>query len=104
MIRVDAHHHVWQLDRGDYPWLEPRMSIYHDYTIEDLRPHLGGIDGTVLIQAAPTEAETEFLLETARNSRNLVRGVVGWTAGPSIARSCENQGSGPRSGPFLRPT
>ena len=97
MIRVDAHHHVWQLDRGDYPWLEPRMSIYHDYTLEDLRPQLGGIDGTVLIQAAPTEAETEFLLETARNSRNLVRGVVGWTdlAAPDAPKRIEEMAKDP---------
>jgi hypothetical protein len=31
------------------------------------------------VQAAPTEAETAFMLEVARNSGDLVRGVVGWT-------------------------
>ncbi|MSP02975.1 MAG: amidohydrolase [Acetobacteraceae bacterium] len=79
MIRVDAHHHVWRLDRGDYDWLTPDMPIYRDYGLDDLRPLLGDIDATVLVQAAPTEAETEFLLQTARGSRGLVRGVVGWT-------------------------
>ena len=44
MIRVDAHHHVWRLDRGDYGWITPEMSIHRDYGLDDLRPlldHLG---------------------------------------------------------------
>ncbi len=36
------------------------------------------ITGTVLVQAAPTVAETEFLLRVANESDGLVRGVVGW--------------------------
>lgn len=35
------------------------------------------ISGTVLVQAAPDMAETEFLLAIA-DSSSLVRGVVGW--------------------------
>ena len=79
MIRVDAHHHVWRIARGDYGWLTPDLPIHRDYALDDLRPLLGDVTATVLIQAAPTEAETEFMLTVARNSRNLVRGVVGWT-------------------------
>jgi L-fuconolactonase len=78
MIRVDAHHHVWRLDRGDYDWITPDMSIHRDYGLDDLRPLLHNIDATVLVQAAPTEAETDYLLEVARGSRGLVKGVVGW--------------------------
>jgi L-fuconolactonase len=79
--RVDAHHHVWQLARGDYGWLTPDLSaIYRDFTLADLRPLLAeaGVAATVLVQAAPTVAETEFLLEVANGSAGLVRGVVGW--------------------------
>ena len=78
---VDAHHHVWRLARGDYGWLKPELApIYRDFGLEDSRPLLtaAGIDTTVLVQAAPTVAETEFLLATARASGGLVRGVVGW--------------------------
>ncbi|HSU05171.1 MAG TPA: amidohydrolase family protein [Acetobacteraceae bacterium] len=75
---VDAHHHVWQIARGDYGWLTPDLPIHRDYSLDNLRPLLGDIDATVLVQAAPTEAETAFLLETARASGGLVRGVVGW--------------------------
>jgi L-fuconolactonase len=78
MIRVDAHHHVWRVGRGDYGWLTPDLSIYRDYRLPDLRPLLGDITATVLVQAAPTEAETAYLLNVARNSDGLVRAVVGW--------------------------
>ena len=77
-LRVDAHHHVWRIARGDYGWLTPDLPICRDYGLDELRPLLGDITATVLVQAAPTEAETEFLLQTARESEGLVRAVVGW--------------------------
>src|SRR5262245_2824306 len=89
MTRVDAHHHVWRVTRGDYGWLTPDLPIYRDYTLDDLRPQLGDITATVLVQAAPTEAETAFLLQVARASDGLVRGVIGWadfTAADAPAR------------------
>lgn len=78
MIRVDAHHHVWRIGRGDYGWLTPGSSIHRDFRLADLRPLLGDITATVVVQAARTEAETAYLLNVARNSEGLVRGVVGW--------------------------
>jgi L-fuconolactonase len=78
-VIVDAHHHVWSLARGDYDWLTADSPIHRDYGIDDLRPLLGDITATVLVQAAATEAETAFMLEVARGSGGLVRGVVGWT-------------------------
>jgi len=80
-VRVDAHHHVWQLARGDYGWLTPKLApIYRDFALDDLRPLLAAaqIDATVLVQAAPAVAETEFMLAVAAQSAGLVRGVVGW--------------------------
>jgi L-fuconolactonase len=80
-MRIDAHHHVWRLARGDYGWLTPKLApIYRDFGVDDLRPHLAaaGIAGTVLVQAAATEAETEFMLEVAEKSGGLVKAVVGW--------------------------
>jgi L-fuconolactonase len=78
-MRVDAHHHVWQLARGDYGWLTPDLPIHRDYGLNDLVPLLDDVAATVLVQAAPTEAETAFMLDVARGSGGLVRGVVGWT-------------------------
>lgn len=75
---VDAHQHVWKIRQHDYFWLKPGMSIYRDYDLDDLRPLLGGITGTVLVQASPSAEETEFLIGVAQASQGLVRGVVGW--------------------------
>ncbi len=87
-MRIDAHHHVWTLSRGDYGWLTPALApIYRDFGLADLAPHLAAaaIEGTILVQAAPTEAETMFLLDVAERAEDVadgsevVRGVVGWT-------------------------
>ncbi|MBM3570945.1 MAG: amidohydrolase [Alphaproteobacteria bacterium] len=78
--RIDAHQHFWRLDRGDYGWLTPDLApLYRDFGPVDLAPLLAetGIAATILVQAAPTEAETRFLLDTARDNP-LVSGVVGW--------------------------
>jgi L-fuconolactonase len=92
--RVDAHHHVWRLDRGDYGWLTPALApIYRDFGLADLAPLIAeaGIAATVLVQAAPTVAETEYLLQVARASRGIVRGVVGWAnlAAPDAVATLE---------------
>ena len=82
-LRVDAHHHLWRLGRGDYGWLKPTVelaAIYRDFDLSELRPLLAAehIDATVLVQAAPTVAETRFLLDAAHASGGLVQAVVGW--------------------------
>ena len=78
--RVDAHQHFWRLARGDYGWLTPALApIYRDFGPADLEPLLqrGGVEATVLVQAAPTLAETGFLLDLAARTP-FVAGVVGW--------------------------
>ncbi len=80
MTRVDCHQHFWRLDRGDYGWLTPAMRpIYRDFLPADLAPLMAaaGVDRTVLVQAAPSEAETSFLLGLAEETP-FVAGVVGW--------------------------
>lgn len=78
---VDAHQHFWRLDRGDYGWLTPALGpIHRDFGPADLAPILARhrIERTILVQAAPTEAETAWLLDIARGTP-FVAGVVGWT-------------------------
>jgi len=77
---IDAHVHLWRLARGDYDWLTPDFAaIYRDFAPGDLDPlrQGHGIDGVVLVQAAATVAETEYLLTLAAETP-WVRGVVGW--------------------------
>jgi L-fuconolactonase len=77
---VDAHHHVWKLARGDYAWITPDLApLWRDFDLAhyaEAAPR--GIGASVLVQAAPTAAETRFLLEVARASAGRVLGVVGW--------------------------
>jgi L-fuconolactonase len=77
---IDAHFHIWQLDRADYGWLKPALApIYRDVSIADWRAvsRPCGITGGIVVQAAPTEAETHFLLRQA-DAADDVLGVVGW--------------------------
>lgn len=77
---IDAHQHFWRLDRGDYGWLTPALGpIFRDFGPGDLAPILArhSIERTILVQAAPTVAETRWLLDLAHRTP-FVAGVVGW--------------------------
>ena len=77
---IDAHFHIWRLDRADYGWLTPALgAIHRDVSLDDWRRVCAGsgITAGVLVQAAPTEAETRFLLDQARDATDVL-GVVGW--------------------------
>ena len=79
--RIDAHQHYWKISRGDYGWMgAPEVAaIRRDYLPADLAPErrAQGVDFTIAVQAAPTRAETDFLLSLAASEPSLV-GVVGW--------------------------
>jgi L-fuconolactonase len=79
-MQIDAHQHFWQPARDDYGWMPPDDPILsRPYAPADLWPQLqaAGVDGTVLVQAAPTVHETEYMLGIA-DATPWVKGVVGW--------------------------
>jgi L-fuconolactonase len=79
-MRIDAHQHFWALANPFTDWPTPDLAAIHrDFGPEDLRPLLDktGIEGTVLVQAAPAVAETQYLLALAKE-HSFVKGVVGW--------------------------
>ena len=80
-MRIDAHQHYWKIERGDYDWMSaPAVaSIRRDFLPRDLRPALEKhrIDRTIVVQAAATVAETDFLLDLAAEDASIA-GVVGW--------------------------
>ncbi|OCT14674.1 amidohydrolase [Paenibacillus pectinilyticus] len=79
-MRIDAHQHYWKIDRGDYGWLSPKLPVlYRDFLPDDLTPHLGQnhLDQTIVVQAAPTLEETDYLLALSEHS-DTIAGVVGW--------------------------
>ncbi len=79
-MRIDAHQHFWHPARGDYDWM-PRdnATLNRAYAPQDLVPVLNrlGIDGTVLVQAAASVEETEYMLGLA-DATPQIKGVVGW--------------------------
>src|SRR5689334_13535102 len=79
-MRIDSHQHYWKIDRNDYGWITPEIPIlYRDFLENDLKPHLekNKIDKTIVVQAAPTIEETEFILSLS-NECETIAGVVGW--------------------------
>ncbi|ANH82733.1 hypothetical protein A8C56_18695 [Niabella ginsenosidivorans] len=80
-MKIDAHQHFWSTKRpNDYGFLTPAAGVlYKEYLPDDLKPRLeeAGVDYTVLVQAAETEAETRWLLDLARGA-DYIAGVVGW--------------------------
>lgn len=79
-VAIDAHQHFWQPARGDYGWLTADLEpLYRDFLPADLAPLMqrAGVARTIVVQAAPTVAETRFLLGLARET-SWIAGVVGW--------------------------
>ncbi|MDF2834987.1 MAG: putative TIM-barrel fold metal-dependent hydrolase [Paenibacillus sp.] len=79
-MRIDAHQHYWSMSRTDYGWITPELPVlYRDYLPEDLDMHRKrhNLDGTIVVQAAPTIEETEYLLSLADGADSIL-GVVGY--------------------------
>jgi L-fuconolactonase len=77
---IDAHQHFWDLSRADYDWPTPGQGkLYRNYLPGDLAPTLSdhGVRATVLVQAAPSEAETRYLFRLA-HAHPFIAGIVGW--------------------------
>ena len=79
--RIDAHHHVWDLELRDQPWIDPhRMAaIRRSFDTTDLADAVEGrhVTNTVLVQVLNRTDETDELLDIAAGS-SLVCGVIGW--------------------------
>lgn len=79
---VDSHQHFWAPARGDYDWmgtsdaLKPLRRDFHPQHFEAFRAR-HGIDKTVLVQAAATVNETEYMLGLA-DATDWIGKVVGW--------------------------
>ena len=80
MTRIDAHQHYWHPSRGDYDWMPMDNKVLaRPWLPVDLRTELAtnGVTRTVLVQAAATVQESEYMLGIA-DATDSVAGVVGW--------------------------
>lgn len=78
-MRVDAHHHLWDLATRPQPWTKPFPALARSYSVDDLRPELTPcyLDATVVVQTVTVAEETPELLALAEREA-LIAGVVGW--------------------------
>ncbi|WP_330293273.1 amidohydrolase family protein [Streptomyces sp. NBC_00576] len=109
-VLIDAHHHLWDLDRRPQSWLDdPALSsISRTFTPGDLRstathPIAGRhLHSTVVVQCMPDVPETEDLLALAEQEP-LIEAVVGWAdlTSPVIGEMLDRLLAGP-GGAYLR--
>ena len=80
-MRIDSHHHVWDLSVREQGWMvgEALYPIKKNFSINDLRQAITGcgIEKTVVVQTVTNYDETPELLELAEDD-DLVAGVVGF--------------------------
>jgi L-fuconolactonase len=97
---IDSHLHIWDLARGDYDWLAGEdRSLQRGFDLAGWADASAGTEVThaVFVQAAPTAAESEFLLDVARQAADRVLAVVAWAdlADPSAPQTIERYAADP---------
>jgi L-fuconolactonase len=79
-VAVDAHQHVWDPARAEYPWMTPaldRLRRPFDHADVIAEQTEVGVGATVLVQAADNLEDTANMLRVAR-AHPQVAGVVAW--------------------------
>ena len=77
---IDTHQHFWNLDLVEYSWLVPEFGpLYRTFEPRELEPQLkkAGVAKTVLVQAANSYDDTNYMLRKA-DEFDWIAGVVGW--------------------------
>ncbi len=96
---IDAHHHLWDPARADYPWMTDDLApIRRRFDVDDLVPLLdaAGVDATVLVQTRSSAAESREFLATA-DATPRIAGVVAWAdlTSPAVADDARRAPGGP---------
>ncbi len=77
---VDAHCHFWRLNQNDCTWPPPELTAIHrDFLPDDWQREARavGVAAAVAVQSQPSERDTAWLLQLARDDARIA-GVVGW--------------------------
>ena len=80
MKLIDTHIHIWSPDKVDYPWLKGAPPLLNrNWSLEELEVSRKsvGVSGGVLVQAANSLEDTDWMLGVAAAS-SWISGVVGW--------------------------
>ncbi len=79
-MKIDAHQHFWYYNPQMDSWIDDSMGVLkQDFLPPQLKSCLDqqGIQGSIAVQADPSETETKFLLDLAAQY-DYIKGVVGW--------------------------
>jgi L-fuconolactonase len=93
-VIVDAHHHLWNLEREALPWMrDVHAGIRRTFEPQELEPLLAraGVTRTVLVQAANTDSDTDAMLQQAERHA-WIGAVVGWIDLCSPERTAQRLG------------
>lgn len=98
-VVIDAHHHLLDPARAEYPWLTPELApIHRRFGPEDLALELAaaGVDRSILVQTRSSSEETREFLATAATT-SFIAGVIGWVdlTDADVAGSIDAARSGP---------
>lgn len=80
---IDAHLHLWDLNKLEYPWLDSVPAIKKNFLIEDYQHATANIkvDGMVFVQCECRPGdylkEIEFVMEQSRKD-NRIKAVVAY--------------------------
>jgi len=96
---VDAHHHLLDPIRFEYPWMTPELApLDRRFGPDDLAPELAsaGVERTILVQTISSAQETREFLATAL-ATPFIAGVIGWVdlTGDDVAGALEVARSAP---------
>ena len=105
-MRVDSHHHLWDLSIRPQDWMvgDGMEPVARNFDTNDLRTAIAGtkIEKTVLVHATTTYDETYELLEIAQSDETVIA-VVGWLQidSPDAIAHCEKYLAAP-GGSYLK--
>ena len=87
--KIDSHQHFLKPDQVSYCWMKPDMPFAKDFLPSDLKPWLDkhGVQKTILVEAADSEEENEFMFQLAEEN-DFIAGIVIWLdmESPSFAQ------------------
>ena len=79
LYKIDSHQHFLKPDSISYCWMKPDMPLAKNFLPPDLKPWLEkhGIQKTILVEAADSGEENEFMFQLAADN-DFIAGIVIW--------------------------
>jgi L-fuconolactonase len=79
-VVIDSHFHTWQHGKNGAIWPTPEWErIYRDFDLDEYEQTArdSGVTGAVLVQASPTDEDTDYICHAAEQS-DFVKAVIGY--------------------------